>query len=114
MRTSSLRLLPAIARIAPQRAEQLRLKFSAYVAILLRNQEAQPVKLEAEPDSARLARVPVPCSWAAGLGELADELAESAGLTRNALVEALIARDLRSAEMGLRILPQRGVPKPRL
>lgn len=109
MSTSSLRLLSSIARESAARAAELQLSYSAYVAILLRNQQAQPAKLSAEPDSTRLARVPVPCSWAKGVAELADELAERAGLSRNALVEALIARDLRSGEMGLRILPKRSV-----
>ena len=113
-RTTSLKLLPEISRAAMARADQLNLPFSTYVGILVWNHGQAAVALQAEPDSRREKRIHVPCSWRGGLRKTARTLARQAGLTINAFVEALIARDLRSTETGLIILPSRGSARPRL
>ncbi len=112
--TSSLKLLPALAKLAPARAAQLNLSFSGYVAALVWNQSQAPAPLQAEPASAREVRVHVRCSWRRGLRPLVRQIARDSGLSANAAVEALIARDLRSADLALTILPARGSRKPRL
>ncbi|WP_158305468.1 hypothetical protein [Opitutus terrae] len=56
----------------------------------------------------------LPCSWRRGMRAMLLRLARDAGLTPNALVEALLARELRSPEPTLTLLPRRGSVKPRL
>ena len=114
MSNTPLRLLPALASASIARAGQLQQPYSAYIAILLSNQEQQPAALKAEPNSKRLGRVHVPCSWRGDLRTRAGRLARATGLSTNALIEALIARDLRSPESSLTIIPVRGSTKPRL
>jgi len=87
--TTPLKLVPEIASRLPERMAQLPFGVSAYVAILLWNQEQSPVRIEAEPDDPKAVRIHVPCSWAHGVADRANGLAADQGLTRNALVEAL-------------------------
>lgn len=91
----------------PARAAQLNLTTSAYVAVLLWNQRQSPLRLQAEPDSARMTRVNLGISWRRGLRAMARQSAREAGLSVNALAEALIARDLRAGGAALTILPRR-------
>lgn len=108
-----IRVLPNIAQDVPLRAAQLNLPASMYVAILIWNQVQAPVPLVVEPDSAQVSRVNLGISWRRGLRPLVAKIARAAGLSANAAVEALIARDLRAAESALTILPARGSKKPR-
>ena len=110
----ALKLLPSLATKAPARANQLNQMFSGYVAILLWNQDQAPVALEPEPASRRVKRVHVPCSMRRSVRALARKLAKKHEMSVNALVECLIARDLRSSDPGLTILPARTLSRPRL
>lgn len=113
-RKTPLKLLPKIEEKVSPRATQLNLSVSGYIAILLWNQRQAPVRLHAEPDSPQMTRVDLGLSWRRGLRSIAAQLAKDSGLSVNALTEALIARDLRTADPVLVILPQRNSPKPRL
>jgi hypothetical protein len=106
--------LPLIAANISARIAQLNLTASGYVSILFWNQQQAPVRLQAEPDSPQMIRVNLGISWRKGLRSSARRLARESGLSVNALAEALIARDLRSPESPLVILPARGTTKPRL
>jgi len=105
-RRTPLKLLPKIAEKVPARAAQLNLSVSGYIAILLWNQKQAPAVLAVEPDSPRMIRVNVGISWRKGLRVLTQQVAKDAGLSANALAEALIARDLRSGQTSLTILPR--------
>jgi hypothetical protein len=88
---------------------------STYAALLIWNYVQAPARdLKAEPDSAQFARVHVPFTVRRKVWLLAMPLIASSKLSANAFVEALIARDLRSGEAGLTILPARGGARPRL
>lgn len=106
-RTTPLKVLPSIAEGASLRATQLNLPASMYVAILIWNQVQAPVPLSPEPDSAQVSRVNLGISWRRGLRPMVVKIARSSGLSANAVVEALIARDLRGAKAALTILPVR-------
>ncbi len=112
MAHTPLKLLPEIAKAAPARAKSLNLAFSTYVALLIENQHRHPVRLRALPAATDLVRVHVPCSWRAGLRPLASRLADQAGLSVNAFVEALIANELLSPERDFVI--RAGTTKPHL
>jgi len=113
-RDSSLKLLPQIAVKTPLRAAQLNLTVSGYVAALVWNQAQAPSRLRREPDSKKFARQRVGCYLRRQVGSLAARLASAAGLSLKAFIEALIARDLRSPESNLTLLPRRGSTKSRL
>lgn len=113
-RDTSLKLLPDIAERIPARIEQVNLPFSAYVAVLIWNQAQAPQPIKQEEDSPHLARVNVPCSFRKTIAPLLARIAANADMSENAIAEALIARDLRSPENGLTILPARGRAKFRL
>jgi hypothetical protein len=106
--TTPLRLLPRVAAQATERCARLDISFSSYVAILLWNQEQAPARLAAEPHARDLVRTHVPCSWRAGVRARAKRLATDTDLNVNALVEALIARDVRHGGGPLVILPRGG------
>ncbi|MBI3885906.1 MAG: hypothetical protein HY302_09295 [Opitutae bacterium] len=98
----------------PARAAQLNQTISGYIGILVWNYTQMPFAISAEPDSPREVRVALSCYWRGHLRAGAQKTARAAGLSVNALAEALIARDLRSAEPALVILSARGRAKPRL
>lgn len=107
-RKTPLKLLPAIALAARQKAKSINQPLSAYIAILLWNFAQAPASdLRAEPDSTSLARVHVPCSLRRLVWDLVEPHIEASGLSANAFIEALIARDLRSGATGLNILAAR-------
>lgn len=103
-RNTSLKLLPDIASKVKPRAAELSLPVSTYVGILISNQIASPVRLEAEPDG-NLGRVAVHCSFGIKIAPKLAQIAREASLSENAAAEALIARDQRSGVRTLLILP---------
>jgi hypothetical protein len=107
-RDTSLKLLPDIASRVSARAEQFNQGVSGYVGILIWNQVQAPSPLTAEPDSASMARVNVPCHFSRKVAPLLAQVAGASGLSENAAAEALIARDLRSGSNVLHILAKRG------
>jgi len=113
-RQTSLKLLTDIAQRVRPRAEQLNLNVSTYVAILIWNQAQSPRALTRESDSPVLARVNVPCNLRRAVAPLLKNIAGAAGMSENAIAEALIARDLRSEQASLTILPSRYRVKYRL
>jgi len=113
-RDTSLKLLPDIASRVPARVAQLNLTVSTYVAVLIWNYAQAPWTIEREPDSTQLARVAVPCYFRQAVAPALKRIAAETKMSANAVAEALIAHDLRSAENGLTILPARGKTKPKL
>lgn len=94
-RRPSLKLLPHIAAGVRLRANELNQTASSYIGILIWNQLQAPEDLKAEPDSTNLARVDFPCSFRKAVSPQLRRVAKAAGLSENATVEALLARDQR-------------------
>lgn len=114
-RKTPLKLLPTIAAAARTRAKQLNLPLSTYITVLLWNYVQAPSRdIRVEPDSPQLARTHVPCTIRRSVWLLVKPQISASQLSANAFVEAVVARDLRSAEASLAILPERGSTKTRL
>jgi hypothetical protein len=100
--------LSTIAVVARLRARQLNLPLSTYITILLWNNHLAPARdLRAEPDSKTLIRVHVPCSIRKNVWNLVTSQIAASGLSANAFIEAVIARDLQRPQAPLIILPRR-------
>ncbi len=92
-----LKLLPAIAAGARQKARQVNMPLSSYVSILLWNHAQNPIPgIEREPDSPDFGRVHVPCSIRSRTWSAVKPHIDRSRLPANAFIEALIGRDLRS------------------
>lgn len=113
-RSTPLKLLPKIAERAEKRVQQLNQTHAGYVGILLWNYAQAPTPIDAERDAPDMVRVNFGMYWRGNLQALLVKMAKDAGLSTNALAEALIARDLRSPDAHLAILPARGSVKARL
>lgn len=114
-RNKPLKLLPVIAAAARARAAQINLPLSTYISLVLWNYCQAPAwKIKAEPDSPRLNREHVPCTIRHTTWMLLAPLVKRSKLSANALIEAIIAQELRATGAGLTILPARGLAKVRL
>gem|GEM_PF-3647781 len=102
-----------MAKASQERASQLHLAFSAYVAALVWNNQFPPVaSLTALPNPRAVVRVRVPCSLRGVTGGLARKQARSSKLSVNAFLESLIAAELLSPDHDFKI--RTGALKPKI